>query len=211
MPAHNFNWLKTLTMSVPFAGRGKINLPEDVGISAPILSEDPRMRHRDYGVATRIRVIFDAIHHAPHLMELNLVIEPDWQYVGRLAQEWYDSLTRWPHVESYKDNCERLSYFIDNEAIWDDFMNLLAAKRSLQVSIIRVISEGHGKDVLRGSQRAFVREMRSRGIWDVRVARVLTKDIASGCLVWDMPALSIEENTKESLTSPRNLRQTSNN
>jgi hypothetical protein len=186
LPRSNFNWIKELTMPVPFAGFEGCN-----GWEEP-RSFERQARHIhtfrvDFERNRAIKQLLDAIINATELRRLNLTIDTDFRYTQNTDMEYRST----------------------NEDAWEDLAALLRIKKSLKVTVTRLVSSRSISAADELNQQRFLRALRWRlGIWDVHD---VTVDDDPGTdwwiaeIHWKIPAEPTEEDPDEYLCQVRAL------
>jgi hypothetical protein len=143
-------------MSVPFAGSEGYN-----GYAEAPRSFERQARHInafrvDFRRNSAIKQLLDAIVNAPDLRRLNLVIDNDFEY----SQQRKNTDTE---------------YRSKNEDVWDDLAALLRIKKSLKVTVTRLVScWGILTEDDLNQQRLLRALGRRLGIWDAREVTIDT-------------------------------------
>lgn len=197
LPRSSFRHLKELTIPAPFRGcirRPPFQRQHSSNVSDYDLQPDfinPSLCRTDLPSNRAIRQLLSAIANAPHLQQLNLLLDKRSAYERNYEVSLYHSVSGRYHA------------FINNEDVWEDLAGLLRAKKALRITIVQ-----HHYPVpqfLSTKAKRFLRAMRSRlGVWDVRDIDEYKTDYS-----WNdykaIPAAREEDNPDEWLRAVRTL------
>lgn len=116
IPARGFQWLKSLTIAVPFPGSEMINLSNNL-----FLLPGQKLGQKPNQLGPIVRDFFDTLLHAPHLRQLHLIMRPRWFYAKYETPSSY----RFQGLECYH-------LCVNSEDIWQGFEKLMRAKPRLE-------------------------------------------------------------------------------
>lgn len=166
LPRSSFRHLKELTIPAPFRGYvdhlqnrlHRLSSASDYDLQPNAIN--PSLCRMDFSPNQAIRQLLNAIANAPHLQQLNLLLDESRVY----ERTHRISMDDWTY-ENYSGYS-----FINNEDVWEDLTGLLRVKKALQITLIQLkYSIPDRKQLASRKTKRFLRAMRSRlGVWDVR-------------------------------------------
>jgi len=162
----NFQWLKEITMSIPFAGRHLFlarRTWKGCGSAQPYQRIVRGASSRADSLANTItRSLLDVLANVPRLRRFNLVIPPDWALEPACR----------PGACPLKHSSPKgyIKTHLHAPSVWDDLKMFFQHRPDLEVTVIRMYWDST-KMAHQEKQERFMRKLRYRlGIWDQREA-----------------------------------------
>jgi hypothetical protein len=192
LPKHNLDWLKEVTISVPFEytrvgfwHESYGDCSKDTPIEDRLVSSNsPRV---DLFPNMWIRAALDALASAAQLQKLHLVIPPKYctKYRTEYRTEYRtDQRYNWMHLDSMCNEKQDHTLFrIVNSDVWEDLEVLVRCKPALEVSCTRLyyVNSWKPENDHPEEQQALMWKLQYRlGIWDFREAGVVDGE-------WELP------------------------
>jgi len=191
----NFNWLKELTISVPFASNHFGIAPNTAHYARRVLSAQAIVSGASQRVdflANRItRFFLDAVANSPNLRRLNLAIPPNWSpdTACRPSDRLLSTVTRTGSlVEGY------LKAYLHAPDVWEDLAILFQYKPNLEVTVIRLYWP-HNRMLNLEVHERLCRKLSYRlGVWDFREAAMRVEEDVH---TWTFPEQKTEHDPND--------------